>query len=140
MARPTVILHRPLALLALLLLLLAAALAGPVVAPASAAACEDTFELPIEEETGEDTAVSPDDEVIEIQLGAHRSKAVAYAACSSSESKPKKANPNPGFGVVPGTGSTSRRVFDERRDQADRDADSLSSARKKRAKRTKTRR
>ena len=135
MAHPIVSLHRSAALLALVLLLVVAALAGPVVTSASAAACADTFELPIEEETGEDTAIAPDDDVIEIQLGAHRAKTLVYGACGSS-SKAKKANPNPGFGVVPGTKSSARRVFDERRSQAGRDAQSLGSARKKRAKRT----
>lgn len=98
------------------------------------AACSSTFEVPIEEETGEDLEGSPDDEVIEIALGKHRSRTLRTWASCDGESSRRKANPNPGFGVFPGDGRIPRRIFDERRDQAGRDADELSSARKKRAK------
>lgn len=126
-------LHRPLALLALVLFVLVALWATAPVTPAQAA-CSDTFELPIEEETGEDLEAGPDDEVIEIALGAQRSRSVTvYAACDDEPKK--KTNPNPGFGVFPGSASVPRRVFDERRGQAGRDAEQLTSSRKKRAKR-----
>lgn len=126
--------HRPLALLALVLLALVAMFVAAPVTPAQAASCSDTFELPIEEETGEDLEAGPDDEVIEIALGAARSRSITvYAAC---DDEPKqKTNPNPGFGVFPGRGSVPRRVFDDRRGQAGRDAEQLAASRKKRAKR-----
>ncbi len=128
-------LHRSLALLALILLTLAAVFVMAPVTPAQASSCSDTFELPIEEETGEDLEAGPDDEVIEIALGAARSRSITvYAACDDDEPK-KKTNPNPGFGVFPGSASVPRRVFDERRGQAGRDAEQLTSSRKKRAKR-----
>lgn len=132
MATSNLISRRPLALLALLLLLLAAALSVAPVSPAQAASCSDTFEVPIEEDTGEDMQAGPDDQVIEIQLGARTlDRVTTYAGCGSS--KPK-SNPNPGFGVVPGRGTTPRRIFDERRGQAGRDAEQLAASRKKRAK------
>lgn len=132
-SRPT--LHRPLALLALVLLTLAAVFVMAPATPAQASSCSDTFELPIEEETGEDLEAGPDDEVIEIALGAARSRSVTvYAACDDEPTK--KTNPNPGFGVFPGRGSVPRRVFDDRRGQAGRDAEQLAASRKKRAKRT----
>lgn len=131
MATSNLISRRPLALLALLLLLLAAAWSVAPVSPAQAASCSDTFEVPIEEDTGEDMQAGPDDEVIEIQLGARTlDRVTTYASCSA---KPK-SNPNPGFGVVPGRGTTPRRIFDERRGQAGRDAEQLAASRKKRAK------
>lgn len=129
---------RPAALLALLVLLALAAFAALPAAPAQAASCSDTFELPIEEETGEDLEAGPDDEVIEIALGAKRGRSVTvYASCGEPK---KKTNPNPGFGVFPGTAAVPRRVFDERRGQAGRDAEQLASSRKKRAKRATGRR
>lgn len=132
MATSKLISHRPLALFALLLLVAAAIWAAAPAAPAHAAACSDTFEVPIEEDTGEDMQAGPDDEVIEIQLGARTlDRVTTYASCGSS--KPK-SNPNPGFGVVPGRGTTPRRIFDERRGQAGRDAEQLAASRKKRAK------
>lgn len=130
MAHSIAPIRRPLALLALALLVLATAWVAAPVAPAQAA-CSDTFEIPIEEETGEDLEGSPDDEVIEIALGAHRSRSIrVWASCEKSSKK--KSNPNPGFGVFPGTKSVPRRIFDERRDQAGRDADQLTGSRKKR--------
>ena len=133
MAESRTILHRPLTLLVMLLLVLAAACAT---AP-TAQAC--TFEIPIEEETGEDLEAGPDDEVIEIPLGAKRSRSVRTWSGCDDDAAPKKpkANPNPGFGVFPGSGSVPRRVFDERRGQAGRDAEQLAASRKsKRGKRT----
>lgn len=122
-------------LLALLALLAFAAV--PAASAHAASSCSDTFEVPIEEETGEDLEAGPDDHVIEIALGAQRGHRITvYAACGGK----KKANPNPGFGVFPGTGAVPRRVFDERRSQAGRDAQRLSSSRKKRAKRATGRR
>lgn len=135
MASSTATLRRPLALLALLLLVLGATWA--VTAPAQAA-CSDTFELPIEEETGEDLEAAPGDEVIEISLGAHRVRSLrVYAACDAPR---PKANPNPGFGVFPGSGLVPRRVFDDRRGQASRDGDRLAATRKQKRARRDTRR
>lgn len=129
---------RPAALLALFVLLALAAFAALPAAPAQASACSDTFEIPIEEETDEDLEAGPDDQVIEIALGAKRGHGITvYAKCGGPK---KKANPNPGFGVFPGTGAVPRRVFDERRNQAGRDAQQLAASRKKRAKRTTGRR
>jgi hypothetical protein len=133
---------RPAALLALLVLLAFAVFAALPAAPAqaSSSSCSDSFEIPIEEETGEDLEAGPDDEVIEIALGAKRGHRVTvFAPCGGSK-KQKKANPNPGFGVFPGTGAVPRRIFDERRDQAGRDAQQLAASRKKRAKRATGRR
>lgn len=130
---------RPAALLALLALLAFAAFAALPAAPAQASSsCSDTFEIPIEEETGEDLEAGPDDQVVEIALGAKRGHRITvYAKCGGAK---KKANPNPGFGVFPGTDVVPRRIFDERRNQAGRDARQLASSRKKRAKRATGRR
>lgn len=129
---------RPAALLALLVLLAFAVLAALPAAPAQAASCSDTFELPIEEETDDDLGAGPDDEVITIALGAKRGHGLTvYVRCGGPK---KKRNPNPGFGVFPGTAAVPRRIFDERRGQAGRDAQQLASSRKKRAKRATGRR
>lgn len=120
---------RPAALLAALVLLALAAFAALPAAPAQAASCSSTFEVPIEEETDEDLEAGPDDQVIEIALGARRGHGLTvYASCGGPK---KKSNPNPGFGVFPGTAAVPRRVFDERRGQAGRDAEQLAASRKK---------
>lgn len=125
---------------ALLALLAALVLAGvAVAAPASAASCpaasepsdgSETFDVIIEEEPEDaaDEPAGPDDDVIEITFGARGR--TAYASCAGAAAK---ADPNPGFGVFPGSRTMSRRIFDtEARAQAGRDADGLGSARKKR--------
>lgn len=124
MAESPRILHRPLTLLALLLVALVGALAAAPVAQAC------TFEVPIEEETGEDLKGGPGDEVIEIPLGMKRARTVTVWSGCGDTAKKKRSNPNPGFGVFPGSGNVPRRVFDERRGQAGRDAEQLAASRK----------